>query len=93
LEKPLTPNPRPQIFIDAINPSNSVSASQAVRTVLQLIDGLKARGLKEGECVCLHAFNNVSPSSSVAQTRLLPSFALLLTPCDLTDHHHRSGIP
>ncbi|EXJ61091.1 hypothetical protein A1O7_05244 [Cladophialophora yegresii CBS 114405] len=47
------------IFIDANHPSHRISAKQALRTVRQLIKGLKALGLKEGECVCLHAFNNI----------------------------------
>ncbi|KAH0828470.1 hypothetical protein AYO21_00395 [Fonsecaea monophora] len=47
------------IFIDASDPSNRISAQQALRTVLQLIHSLRALGLKEGECVCLHAFNNI----------------------------------
>ncbi|OQV07844.1 AMP-binding enzyme domain-containing protein [Cladophialophora immunda] len=47
------------IFIDASNPSNRISAQQARRTILQLTHGLRALGLKDGECVCLHAFNNI----------------------------------
>ncbi|OCT45526.1 hypothetical protein CLCR_01475 [Cladophialophora carrionii] len=47
------------IFIDANHPTHRIRAKQALRTVRQLIKGLKALGLKEGECVCLHAFNNI----------------------------------
>ncbi|ETI24068.1 hypothetical protein G647_03437 [Cladophialophora carrionii CBS 160.54] len=47
------------IFIDANHPTHRILAKQALRTVRQLIKGLKALGLKEGDCVCLHAFNNI----------------------------------
>ncbi|KIX99185.1 uncharacterized protein Z520_04761 [Fonsecaea multimorphosa CBS 102226] len=47
------------IFIDANEPSNRISAQQALQTVRQLIHSLRALGLKDGECVCLHAFNNI----------------------------------
>ncbi|EXJ65816.1 uncharacterized protein A1O5_11057 [Cladophialophora psammophila CBS 110553] len=52
-------DPRSQIFIDANNPSNRISAQQALQTVRQLTHGLSALGLKHGGCVCLHAFNNI----------------------------------
>ncbi|KAK6380717.1 hypothetical protein LTS17_004917 [Exophiala oligosperma] len=47
------------IFIDAKDPTKSISASQAYTTVCQLVNGLKNLGVKEGDCVCLHAFNNI----------------------------------
>ncbi|KIW13619.1 hypothetical protein PV08_08810 [Exophiala spinifera] len=47
------------IFIDAKDPTQSVSASQAISTMRQLVNGLKDLGVKEGDCVCLHAFNNI----------------------------------
>lgn len=48
-----------QIFINAKNPSESVSASRAYHIVRQLVTGLKGLGIKEGDCVCLHSYNNV----------------------------------
>ncbi|KAL2410914.1 Acyl-CoA ligase azaF [Exophiala dermatitidis] len=47
------------IFIDATDPSRSISALRALHVVRRLIKGLKELGLKEGDCVCLHAFNNI----------------------------------
>ncbi|KAK5211581.1 hypothetical protein LTR47_005304 [Exophiala xenobiotica] len=47
------------IFLDAKNPSDFVSASQAYEIVCQLVTGLKRIGIKEGDCVCLHAYNNI----------------------------------
>ncbi|KAK4947388.1 hypothetical protein LTR10_013756 [Elasticomyces elasticus] len=47
------------VFINAKNPSESISASQAYRVVCQLVKGLKALGIKEGDCVCLHSYNNI----------------------------------
>ena len=75
-----------QIFIDANNPSNKISAKQAVETVVRLAKGLKALGLKDGECVCLHAFNSVCVLSLLSRKfgsgRLL---RVLLMLCNLTD--------
>lgn len=51
--------PLSQIFVDAKDPTNRISAKEALQTVRKLIKGLKELGLKEGECVCLHAYNNV----------------------------------
>ncbi|OAP57860.1 hypothetical protein AYL99_08598 [Fonsecaea erecta] len=47
------------IFIDANDPSNRISAQQALQTVRELIHSLRALDLKDGECVCLHSFNNI----------------------------------
>ncbi|KIW99448.1 uncharacterized protein Z518_11187 [Rhinocladiella mackenziei CBS 650.93] len=47
------------IFVDARSPSDSVSALHAYRIVHQLIRGFKELGLKEGDCVCLHSYNNI----------------------------------
>ncbi|KAJ4502609.1 hypothetical protein HRR78_008274 [Exophiala dermatitidis] len=75
------------IFIDATDPSRSISALRALHVVRRLIKGLKELGLKEGDCVCLHAFNNVStPLVRVVRTGLplAPKFhKLLCNPANL----------
>lgn len=48
-----------KIYIDAENPERSLSASQARGIVRKLIAGFRSVGLKPGECVCVHAFNDV----------------------------------
>jgi hypothetical protein len=50
-----------QLYIDANQSDFSFSAREARSTVFRLIKGLDAAGLKDGDCVCLHAFNSVSP--------------------------------
>ncbi|EXJ93290.1 hypothetical protein A1O1_01682 [Capronia coronata CBS 617.96] len=47
------------IFIDAADPTNSISARRAFHVTRRLIKGLKDLGLQEGDCVCVHAFNNI----------------------------------
>ncbi|EXJ80060.1 hypothetical protein A1O3_08346 [Capronia epimyces CBS 606.96] len=47
------------LFVDASDPTNSISALRAFQVVRRLIRGLKDLGLQEGDCVCLHAFNNI----------------------------------
>jgi 4-coumarate--CoA ligase len=48
-----------QIYIDAANPSQSISATQAYQYIRQLVAGFHAAGLKQGDVVCIHSFNNV----------------------------------
>jgi hypothetical protein len=48
-----------QIYIDAKNPSGSISSNQARVIIRKLVAGLHAAGLKKGDCVCLHSFNDV----------------------------------
>ncbi|KAF2110040.1 putative AMP-binding enzyme [Lophiotrema nucula] len=47
------------IYIDAYNPSNSISASQAKKLIRQLVAGLKKAGLQKGDTVLIHSFNNI----------------------------------
>ncbi|KAI1614796.1 4-coumarate-CoA ligase [Exophiala viscosa] len=48
------------IFVHPRNDeSESISASQAYLVVCQLIEGLKELGVKEGDCVILHSYNNI----------------------------------
>lgn len=45
--------------MDASDTSRSISWRQARTLVRQLAAGLRAAGLKDGDCVCLHSFNDV----------------------------------
>ena len=47
------------IYIDGLNPSNSISARQARKLIRQLVAGFHAIGLKRGDCVCIHSFNDI----------------------------------
>ena len=49
-----------QILVDAHDPERSISCNQARRIVRHLIAGLRAAGVKPGDCVGIHAFNDVS---------------------------------
>ncbi|KAK5170923.1 uncharacterized protein LTR77_004067 [Saxophila tyrrhenica] len=47
------------IYVDAADPSRSISATQAYKLIRQLVAGFQAAGLKKGDVVCLHSFNNL----------------------------------
>ncbi|PYH28470.1 acyl--CoA ligase [Aspergillus neoniger CBS 115656] len=47
------------VYIDASDTSRSISWRQARILVRQLAAGFKAAGLKDGDCVCLHSFNDI----------------------------------
>ncbi|KAK5121310.1 hypothetical protein LTR85_005476 [Meristemomyces frigidus] len=47
------------IYIDCANPKRSISANQAYTLIRKLTAGFRAAGLQKGDCVCLHAFNNL----------------------------------
>lgn len=47
------------LYIDPDHPTRSITAAEARGLVKQLIAGLKAYGLKKGDCVCVHAYNDV----------------------------------
>lgn len=49
-----------KIYFDAANPSRSLSQRQAGTLVRQVIAGLKARGFKKGDCLCVTSFNDVN---------------------------------
>lgn len=51
------------VYIDAANPSRAYSHRQAKSAILKVAAGLKAQGLKKGDCVCLHSFNDVRAGS------------------------------
>ncbi|KAI9812709.1 MAG: hypothetical protein M1827_004465 [Pycnora praestabilis] len=47
------------IYIDVSDPSKSISCREARATIRKLAAGFRAAGLKKGDCVCLHAFNDI----------------------------------
>lgn len=47
------------IFIDAANTSRSISCRQARGIVRRIAAGLRNAGLRRGDCVCMHAFNDI----------------------------------
>lgn len=49
-----------KIYIDPENDERSISAKEARTYVRKFVAGWKAVGLKPGDCVCVHAFNDVS---------------------------------
>lgn len=56
------------IYIDAGDPSRYYSHRTAELAIRKISNGLKENGLKQGDCVCLHSFNDVrSPSRPCTQ--------------------------
>ena len=51
------------IYIDATNPDRYYTHKSARSTIRKLAAGFRKAGLKKGDVVCLHAFNDVSSSS------------------------------
>ncbi len=47
------------IYIDALNPKNSISARQARTLIRQLAAGFRANGLQPGDCFCINSFNDI----------------------------------
>jgi long-subunit acyl-CoA synthetase (AMP-forming) len=47
------------LYIDAANPSQTISARQAKSTIRKLAAGLRNAGLQKGDTVCLHSANHV----------------------------------
>ena len=47
------------IYIDALNPQNSISARQARSMIRKLIAGLRAIGFQQGDCACINSFNDI----------------------------------
>ncbi|KAJ5787876.1 AMP-dependent synthetase/ligase [Penicillium paradoxum] len=50
------------IYVDVHNPPRSISCNQARKLIRQLIAGLRASGLQQGDCVLIHSFNDISYS-------------------------------
>ncbi|KAI9727215.1 MAG: putative NRPS-like protein biosynthetic cluster [Cirrosporium novae-zelandiae] len=47
------------IFIDAADDTRRLTARQARTLVRKLVGGLKEIGVKPGDCICLHSFNDI----------------------------------
>ncbi|KAF9891853.1 hypothetical protein FE257_003338 [Aspergillus nanangensis] len=47
------------VYVDVHNPSRSLSYNQAKKIIRQLIAGLQAWGVKQGDCVAIHSFNDI----------------------------------
>jgi 4-coumarate--CoA ligase len=47
------------IYIDAANPSRSISCRQAKSLIRRLAAGFREAGVQKGDCVCLHSFNDI----------------------------------
>ena len=60
-----------KIYIDPENPGRSLSASETRTLVRRLIAGFKASGLQQGDCVCVHAYNDVGKSLALPESMLL----------------------
>ncbi|KAL4864997.1 hypothetical protein BDV12DRAFT_200538 [Aspergillus spectabilis] len=52
-------DPNKPLYIDVANPSRSISHNQARTIIRQLIAGLRAWGVKPGDCVAVHSFNDI----------------------------------
>ncbi|PSN69630.1 4-coumarate-CoA ligase-like protein [Corynespora cassiicola Philippines] len=47
------------IYIDATNPTRTISSRQARSTIRKLCAGFQAEGLEDGDCVCVVSFNDI----------------------------------
>ncbi|ORY08703.1 hypothetical protein BCR34DRAFT_603351 [Clohesyomyces aquaticus] len=47
------------LYIDAEDPSNSISAAQAKTLIRKLVAGFRKAGLEKGDTVLIHSFNNI----------------------------------
>jgi long-subunit acyl-CoA synthetase (AMP-forming) len=56
------------LYVSADDPRQSLSYKQTLEYVRQLISGLKAFGLADGDAVLVHLFNNVSLSLGMEET-------------------------
>ncbi|KAL4955775.1 hypothetical protein BDW69DRAFT_182240 [Aspergillus filifer] len=52
-------DPDKPIYIDVANPSRTISHNQARTIIRKLIAGLKKWGVREGDCVAVHSFNDI----------------------------------
>ncbi|KAL2399759.1 Phenylacetyl-CoA ligase epaB [Exophiala dermatitidis] len=47
------------VYLDALDPSRSISSRQARGIIRKLIAGFRAAGVAKGDCVCIHSFNDI----------------------------------
>ncbi len=59
-----------KIYIDPEDSRRSISANEARAYVRKYVAGWKAVGLKPGDCVCVHAFNDVRPKVLISTVQL-----------------------
>ncbi|KAF2404608.1 4-coumarate-CoA ligase-like protein, partial [Trichodelitschia bisporula] len=60
VDKPvISYSPKNEIYIDAAIPSRSISHREALLLTRQQAAGLREAGLQDGDCVCLHSFNDI----------------------------------
>lgn len=52
-------DPDKPIYIDALEPSRHYTHRQAKNDIRKLAAGFRAQGLRKGDVVCIHSFNNV----------------------------------
>jgi hypothetical protein len=57
------------VFVDALNPSRAFQVKEIEPTVRKLVAGLKAYGVRDGDCLCVHAHNDVSFDSCSCSPR------------------------
>ncbi|KAJ5875745.1 uncharacterized protein N7473_013092 [Penicillium subrubescens] len=50
------------IYIDVRDPKRSISCNQARTLIRSLIAGMRASGLRQGDCVLIHSFNDINYS-------------------------------
>ena len=48
-----------KIYVDANRPERSITRNQAFIIIRKLAAGFHAEGIRQGDCVCVHAFNDV----------------------------------
>jgi len=47
------------IYIDALDPKNSISARQAHSLIRKLVAGFRALGVQKGDCICINSVNDI----------------------------------
>ncbi|KAJ5355535.1 uncharacterized protein N7496_012747 [Penicillium cataractarum] len=50
------------IYIDVRDPTRSISCNQARKLIRRLVAGLRASGVRPGDCVLIHSFNDINYS-------------------------------
>ncbi|PVI06588.1 AMP-binding enzyme [Periconia macrospinosa] len=58
-EEPMMYDMDKPLYINASNPSHSISANQARTLIRQLVAGLQAAGVKRGDAVLIQSFNSI----------------------------------
>lgn len=79
-----------QVLIDASDASRYVTPRSARKITRQLIAGLRAEGLRPGDCVCIHSFNDVCTNMALGVTSILGMRVLRtsdLLPNDIHGHN------